>query len=399
MAALAEASQAGSATSAANATQHGQKGKTVASIVLGMAGSGKTTLMQRINAHVHERNNPSYMLNLDPAVLHVPYKIHIDIRDTVNYKEVMKQYSLGPNGAIITSLNLFATRVDKVISILEKRAPEKKLDYIFCDTPGQIEVFTWSASGNIITQSLATAFPTVLLYVIDTPRSTSCTTFMSNMLYACSILYKLKLPFIIVFNKIDVAPHDFAVSWMEDFELFQEALEKERDQSYMSSMLSSMSMVLDEFYKSLRCVGVSAATGEGMDELFHAIEEASKEYYQDYLPALEKRIAEVAKARSNLASACNENGQSNATARGNGSERDKIKHGYDVDVDDGGGRGRGEEDADIMAELRDEIEDFKAIMEDIHGKDTLEYNEAVEEGICQMKADARKRSRRKTKAL
>ena len=37
---------------------------------------------------------------------------------------------------------------------------------------------------------------------------------------------------------------------MEDFELFQEALEKERDQSYMSSMLSSMSMVLDEFYKS-----------------------------------------------------------------------------------------------------------------------------------------------------
>ena len=131
MAALAEASQAGSAAgaasaaSAANATQHGEKGKTVASIVLGMAGSGKTTLMQRINAHVHERNNPSYMLNLDPAVLHVPYKVHIDIRDTVNYKEVMKQYSLGPNGAIITSLNLFATRVDKVISILEKRAPEK----------------------------------------------------------------------------------------------------------------------------------------------------------------------------------------------------------------------------------------------------------------------------------
>ena len=101
----AEASQAGSAaaaaaaasaTSAANATQHGGKGKTVASIVLGMAGSGKTTLMQRINAHVHERNNPSYMLNLDPAVLHVPYKVHIDIRDTVNYKEVMRQYSWGP---------------------------------------------------------------------------------------------------------------------------------------------------------------------------------------------------------------------------------------------------------------------------------------------------------------
>ena len=38
----------------------------------------------------------------------------MDIRDTVNYKNVMKQYGLGPNGAILTSLNLFATRFDQV---------------------------------------------------------------------------------------------------------------------------------------------------------------------------------------------------------------------------------------------------------------------------------------------
>ncbi len=31
----------------------------------------------------------------------------------VNYKNVMKQYSLGPNGGILTSLNLFATRFDQ----------------------------------------------------------------------------------------------------------------------------------------------------------------------------------------------------------------------------------------------------------------------------------------------
>ena len=32
----------------------------------------------------------------------------------VNYKNVMKQYGLGPNGGILTSLNLFATRFDQV---------------------------------------------------------------------------------------------------------------------------------------------------------------------------------------------------------------------------------------------------------------------------------------------
>ena len=45
-----------------------------------------------------------------------------DIRDTVNYKEVMKQYGLGPNGGIVTSLNLFSTRFDQVMRFIEQRA-------------------------------------------------------------------------------------------------------------------------------------------------------------------------------------------------------------------------------------------------------------------------------------
>jgi len=42
----------------------------------------------------------------------------------------------------------------------------------------------------------------VVVYVMDTVRSCSPVTFMSNMLYACSILYKMKLPFIIAMNKV-----------------------------------------------------------------------------------------------------------------------------------------------------------------------------------------------------
>ena len=44
----------------------------------------------------------------------------------MNYKEVMKQYKLGPNGGIVTSLNLFATRFDQVMGFVEKRAPQCK---------------------------------------------------------------------------------------------------------------------------------------------------------------------------------------------------------------------------------------------------------------------------------
>lgn len=126
--------------------------------------------------------------------------IFSDIRETIKYKEIMKQYGIGPNGAIVTSLNLFSTKFFQLTSILEKNKNNHK--YIIFDTPGQIEVFTWSASGNIITESLASSFPTVIVYVMDVCRSLSPVTFMSNMLYACSILYRMKLPLLLVLNKV-----------------------------------------------------------------------------------------------------------------------------------------------------------------------------------------------------
>ena len=87
-----------------------------------------------------------------------------DIRDTVKYKEVMKQYGLGPNGGIVTSLNLFATRFDQVVELIKKRLVDHSCAIM--DTPGQIEVFTWSASGTIITETLVSQFTLVQTYVL-----------------------------------------------------------------------------------------------------------------------------------------------------------------------------------------------------------------------------------------
>jgi len=233
------------------------------------------------------------MINLDPAVADLSFGAHIDIRDTVNYKEVMKQYGLGPNGGILTSLNLFATKFDEVVTLAEQRANRTNLEYIFVDTPGQIEIFTWSASGAIITELLASTFPTVICYVVDTPRTTSPTTFMSNMLYACSILYKSKLPLVVAFNKTDIANHDFAVEWMKDFEAFELALHPENN--YMATLTRSMCLAFEEFYRQLNYVGVSSITGSGMTELMSAFQSASREYEQHYRMELEKRIAEKKK--------------------------------------------------------------------------------------------------------
>lgn len=288
-------------------------------LVVGMAGSGKTTLMAALQRSLsvpdEEKKDSSkpvgYCLNLDPATKLVPFGASIDIRDTVDYKEVMKQHKLGPNGAIMTSLNLFATKFDQVISILDNRSYSKKddvsqsknLDYILVDTPGQIEAFTWSASGSIITSALASSFPTVLAFVVDTPRCTaSLNTFMSNMLYACSMFYRTRLPLVVVFNKCDVVSGEVCMEWMQDYEKFQEALDdftSNDDSGYYASLTRSLSLVLDEFYATLHRVAVSAASGDGIAEFWNIVQKAADDFDEDYVGDLKCRVEEqVARKRA-----------------------------------------------------------------------------------------------------
>lgn len=268
----------------------------VVAILVGMAGSGKSTLFHRIHYAAAQKKKRCYFINLDPAVLEVPIEPNMDIRDTVDYKGVMKEYCLGPNGAIVTSLNLYATQFSDVMEILDKRAND--FDYVVIDTPGQIEAFTWSASGQLIAESLASTFATCVVYVVDSPRSSSPATFMSNMVYACSLLHKLRLPLVAAFNKSDVAsPEDTCFKWMDDFEEFHVALDNDTVESYVTSLHRSMSLVLDEFYKVLDRVAVSAATGQGIDDLWAKLDASKKIYDATYGKEIRRRRRNYRKAQ------------------------------------------------------------------------------------------------------
>ncbi|KAF2368119.1 GPN-loop GTPase [Trinorchestia longiramus] len=261
-------------------------------LVLGMAGSGKTSVVRRLSTYLASARKLFYTINLDPAVKNVPFMPYIDIRDTVDYKEVMKQYSLGPNGGIVTSLNLFSTMFDDVLKLIAKK--EDHAEYIIFDTPGQIEVFNWSASGPIIAGALASVYPTVIVYVVDTVRSNNTQTFMANMLYACSILYKYKLPFVIAFNKIDITDCKFAFEWMQDFEVFQDVVAEES--SFSSNLTRSLSLVLEEFYCNIKACGVSSFTGEGMPQLVEKLAEGVVEY-EEYRAEYEQLKADACKKK------------------------------------------------------------------------------------------------------
>ena len=251
---------------------------TINLIVLGMAGSGKTTFVEKLEEEIAEKDKESYIINLDPAVMDTLYEPNLDIRDTIKYKEVMTSNNLGPNGAILTSLNLFSTSIDKAITTIEKK---NNLDFVVMDTPGQLEVFSWSASGKLITDAFSMIFPSILIYIVDIPRCNNPNTFSSNMLYALSIMYKMKLPLILVFNKLDLVKENKVIEWLQDFQSLQDALKKKDD--YISTFSSSLSLLLAEFYKTIKYVSVSSKTGDGFDELLSKCEEIRKKYEEEVL--------------------------------------------------------------------------------------------------------------------
>jgi GTPase SAR1 family protein len=243
-------------------------------LICGLAGSGKSTLVHALNSFTYQQKIPAYYVNLDPATLDLNFSANVDIRDTVKYDEVMDSFQLGPNGAILTALNLFATKFHEVVGLIQKRTD---LHFSFFDTPGQIEAFAWSASGGMITQELAAAFHTVVLFVVDIPRCSHPPTFISTMLYACSILYRSGLPVILALTKTDVKPADELISWMTDIEKFEAALDAPGDTSYFTEFNRSTGQIFSELYEVMPVVPVSGVTGDGIPKLLEEIDRLAHE--------------------------------------------------------------------------------------------------------------------------
>ena len=78
------------------------------------------------------------------------------------------------------------------------------------------------------------------------------------MLYVLSIMYKMKLPLLLAFNKVDIAKENKVIEWMQDYQSLQQALSKKDD--YISTFSSSLSLLLNEFYKTIKYVSVSSKT-------------------------------------------------------------------------------------------------------------------------------------------
>ena len=235
--------------------------------IAGTAGSGKSLLTSKINEYYTRNGAFTAILNLDPGVETLPYACDVDIRDHVDIVSIMKQYELGPNGALIMANDLIASKIDTIQDEIDKVNP----DYLLVDTPGQIELFAYRMSGQFLVQNL-NLDEKMSIFLFDGSLVTTPVNFVSIALLATSIKLRLGLPTINVLTKTDLIGDRLKeiLKWSTNLSALENAISQEVDgEAYALTTSILRGLNLGGFAQGL--IPVSNATGEGMVNLESAL--------------------------------------------------------------------------------------------------------------------------------
>ncbi len=233
----------------------------------GTAGSGKSLLTSRIYEYYTRNGAFAAILNLDPGVETLPYTCDIDVRDHVDIVSIMKQYDLGPNGAMIMANDLIASKIDEIQNQINNVNP----DYLLIDTPGQIELFAYRISGPFLVQNLNLE-EKMSIFLFDGALITTPVNFVSIALLATSIKLRFKLPTINVLTKIDLIGGKLKeiLNWSTNLSALESAISKEVDgEAYTLTTTILRSLNLGGFAQGL--IPISNVTDEGMVNLQSAL--------------------------------------------------------------------------------------------------------------------------------
>ena len=221
-------------------------------VVVGTAGSGKSTFTLSFSDYLRRKGYAVETVNLDPASPPI-YETGRDIRRFVRAEEIMEQFNLGINGALIKSVEIAQQYITELIPDAE---------YVIIDTPGQMELFLYSDFGERVVESLK-GF-NACVFMVDSTRVSTPENFISIIAQSTVVSLRLSIPTLTVFNKCDIS----AIPDLD--EVKAKIGEKE-------GVLAELMEKLVEFveYTTLpyRPIRISSITSQGFDDIFSALNE------------------------------------------------------------------------------------------------------------------------------
>ncbi len=237
-------------------------------VVVGPAGSGKSSIVAAYGKWLEENGYRVARVNLDPAAEYVPYQPTIDVRRWVTARDVAVKYGLGPNGALIKAIEIVTQKLGEILEPLKGM----DVDFVLIDTPGQMEVFVFRELSIELFRYLKSFSDRVAcIFVVDASIVREATDYA--FLSLLSIAYQLRfgVDTVIVLNKIDLAPDlDIVGDVVSDVDRVLKNLEM---QGAYGEMLAEILRVIQSYGKGMAVPRVSATQMTGFEDLHRIVHE------------------------------------------------------------------------------------------------------------------------------
>jgi GPN-loop GTPase len=173
-----------------------------AQVVLGPAGSGKSTYCAELQRYCNDSGRIVHVVNLDPAAEDFKYGVSIDIRELISVDDVAVELSMGPNGALVYCMEFLLQNVEWLEDKLDAYVDN---DYLILDLPGQIELYTHFPFMRELVRKLESwGFRIQALYMLDSQFMSDPAKFFGGCITALSAMVQLEVPHINVISKMDL---------------------------------------------------------------------------------------------------------------------------------------------------------------------------------------------------
>jgi len=185
-------------------------GRCCIQIVMGPAGSGKSTYCHAMQSHAATlaRKRTIHVANLDPAAEHFGYDLDFDVRDLISVQDVMEELSLGPNGALVYCMAYLMQNLEWLQDHLDSYDDD---EYLILDCPGQLELYTHiPIMRRIIDQMQLWGFESSMVgvFCVDAIFLTDTSKFISGSLLSLSAMIALELSHVNVLTKCDLVAEE-----------------------------------------------------------------------------------------------------------------------------------------------------------------------------------------------
>jgi len=200
-------------------------------IVIGPAGSGKSTYCSNLIRHCEDINRRVNIANLDPAAEYFDYTPDVDVRELISLEDVLddedESIKFGPNGGLVFCMEFLIENLEW----LDAQLGEDDEDYWVFDCPGQIELYTHLDVMKTFINHLQNNlnFRCCAVCLCDVQCITDNAKFVGGSVASLSAMAKLEVPFVNVLSKVDLLSGD----------------QKEKLESYLDVMESHQDLVKD----------------------------------------------------------------------------------------------------------------------------------------------------------